>query len=415
MNIFKITTLTRTLFFIVTDIFFIALSIWLAFILRFDGDIPVQYFSLIYKMIGLAIIFIIPIFYFQKLYSFSWDYVSANEAISLFKATTLAFLLLIITIFLLSPYFNFPSSIIFISYILVFIFCGVLRFSKRIYLRIIGQNRMSDKETTLIVGAGDAGEQILRSIISSNKTSYYPIGFVDDNPMKKGVLIHGIKVLGKISDIPNLTESLQIKQLIIAFPSAGSKKIREAVEFGKKADIWKIKIAPPLSEIIRGHVSFKILKDVEVEDLLGREPVNLNTKEIEIFIKDKSVLITGAAGSIGSELSRQVAKFKPMTLLLLDQDETGIFNISRELEGYFPGLKIQRFVADITDKEKTNKIFEQFRPEIIFHAAAYKHVPLMEENVDEAVKNNIFGTKNLAEAAISFNAEKFIFISTDKS
>lgn len=279
----------------------------------------------------------------------------------------------------------------------------------------MGHSRMLEKTVTLIVGAGDAGEQILRSIIASSKTSYHPIGFVDDNPIKRGVAIHGLKVLGGISDIPNIVRSKKVKQLIIALPSVGNKKIREAVEAGKKAGVWKIKIAPPLSEIIRGEVSFKNLKNVEVEDLLGREQVNLDQKQIENFVKGKTVLITGAAGSIGSELSRQVAKFKPDFLLLLDQDETGIFNISNELARDIPNLKIQRLVADVTDNKKLDKVFIEFKPKIVFHAAAYKHVPLMEENADEAVKNNIFGTKNLAEASVAFNVERFIFISTDKA
>ena len=418
LNPFRKTTLTKTLFFVTADIISVAVSIWLAFIFRFDSNIPSQYFPFIYRMIGLAIIFILPVFYFQKLYSFSWSYVSTNEVISLFKGTTIAFVFLSVAIFI-SHYFphftNFPRSTIFISYLLVFILCGTVRFSKRIYLRIIGQNRLVEKERTLIVGAGDAGEQILRSIISSDKSHYYPIGFVDDNPIKKGIAIHGLRVLGKISDIPGVVEKYQVKQIIIALPSAGGKEIKGAVELGKKAGIWKIKIAPPLYEIIRGQVSFKNLKDVEVEDLLGREEVSLDTKQIESFIRDKSVLITGAAGSIGSELSRQVAKFKPAVILLLDQDETGIFNISKELEGNFPNLKMCRLVADVTDREKVNKIFEKFKPQIVIHAAAYKHVPLMEENIDEAVKNNVFGTKKLAEAAVDFNAEKFIFISTDKA
>jgi len=417
-NIFKKTALTKTIFFVATDIICAAVSVWLAFLLRFDFNIPLQYFSFIYRMIALVVIFVLPVFYFQKLYSFSWSYVSTNELISLFNATTIAFIFLAIVIFLSHhfPHFiNFPRSTIVISYLIFFILCGALRFSKRIYLRVIGQNRLLEKDRTLIVGAGDAGEQILRSIISSAKSPYYPVGFVDDNPIKKGVAIHGLKVLGKVSDIPNIAESQQIKQLIIALPLAGSRKIREAVELGKKAGIWKIKIAPPLSEIIRGQVSFKNLKDVEVEDLLGRDQFDLNTDQIESFIKGKTVLITGAAGSIGSELSRQISKFKPNSLLLLDQDETGIFNISKELEQNFPGLKIKHLVADVADREKVNKIFELLKPEIIFHAAAYKHVPLMEENADEAVKNNIFGTKNLVNAAVDFNTEKFIFISTDKA
>ncbi len=416
--IFKKTALKRTLFFVLSDIFFVALSVWLAFLLRFDGNIPSQYFPFILRMAALAVIFIIPTFYLQKLYSFSWSYVSTNDAISLFKATTTAFIFLSVAIFL-SYYFphfiSFPRSTIFISYFLVFIFCGFLRFSKRIYLRIFNQNRISEKERTLIVGAGDAGEQILRSIISSNKTPYYPIGFVDDNPMKRGVIIHGLEVLGKISDIPRVSADNNIKQMIIALPSADNKIIKTAVEFGRKAKIRKIKIAPPLSEIIRGRVSFKNLKDIDAEDLLGRKQVVIDTKQIENFIKNKAVLITGAAGSIGSELSRQVAKFKPSILFLLDQDETGIFHISKELENDFADLDIESFVADITDKEKIIGIFKKARPKIVFHAAAYKHVPLMEANPDEAVKNNIFGTKNLAEASLEFFAEKFIFISTDKA
>ncbi len=417
-SIFKRTSLNRTLFFIITDIFFIALSVWLSFILRFDGNIPSQYSPFIYRMIILAVIFIIPTFYFQKLYSFSWSYVSANELISLFKAITIAFIFLSITIFL-SYYFphfiNFPRSTIFASYILVFIFTGGTRFAKRIYLRIFDSGKFSEKEKTLIVGAGDAGEQILRSIISSRKSKYSPVGFVDDNKIKQGVMIHGFKVLGKISDIPKVVAEKQIKKLIIALPSAGNKIIKDAVELGRKAGVRKIKIAPALSEIIRGEVSFKNLKTVEVEDLLARSKVLLNTKQIEDFIKNKTILITGAAGSIGSELSRQTANFHPLELLILDQDETGIFNISEKLKDSHPDLNIKSFIADVRDKNKINEIFEKFKPKVVFHAAAYKHVPLMEENPDEAVKNNIFGTKVVAESAMNFGAEKFIFISTDKA
>jgi FlaA1/EpsC-like NDP-sugar epimerase len=417
-NPFKRTSLTRTLFFIAADVVSVALSIWLAFLFRFDSSIPARYFPFIYWMILAAAIFVVLVFHFQKLYSFSWSYVSTNELISLFKATTIAFIFLSVAIYISYhfPHFvNFPRSVIFMSYILVFVFSGGARFSKRVYLRAYGQKALSGKNKTIIVGAGDAGEQILRSIISSSKNPYYPIGFVDDNPIKKGVVIHGLRVLGKVSDIPHLAKTYQINQLIIALPSAGRKKIKEAVDFGKEANIWKIKIAPPLSEIIRGQVSFKNLKDIEVEDLLGREQVVLDTKSIENFIKNKIVLVTGAAGSIGSELSRQVAKFNPSLIVLLDQDETGIFNISNELGRDFPGLKIQRVIADITDKDKIGQVFEKFEPKIVFHAAAYKHVPLMEENVDEAVKNNIFGTKILAEVSLASGVEKFILISTDKA
>jgi len=416
--LFKKTVLAKIIFFILADIFLISIAVLLAFLIRFDGQIPSQYFPFVPRIITLAVIFTIPIFYFQGLYFFSWSYVSTSDAVSLFKATTISFIFLSITIFIskYSPSFqNFPRSILLISYILVFIFCGGIRIAKRVYLHITGSTRMAKKERTLIIGAGDAGEQILRSIISSKISPYYPIGFVDDSSIKQGISIHGYKVLGKILDIPKIIIDHQIKELIIALPSVGNVTIKRAIELGRKAGLRKIKIAPPLSEIIDGRVSFKNLKNVDVEDLLGREGINLNTKQIENFIKNKVILVTGAAGSIGSELSGQTAKFNPNLLLLLDQDETGIFNISKELENNFPDLKIQPVIADIRDKEKIGEIFEKFQPKIVFHAAAYKHVPLMEKNPDEAVKNNIFGTENLVNISLKQNVEKFIFISTDKA
>ena len=203
--------------------------------------------------------------------------------------------------------------------------------------------------------------------------------------------------------------------MIVALPSADSKSVKDAVDLGRQSGIKKIKIFPSLSEIIRTGASLKDLKDMEVEDLLGRDSVSFGTSEIEKLIKNKVILITGAAGSIGSELSRQTAKFHPKVLILLDQDETGIFNITQELNYIFPDLKIESLVADIKDKEKINSIFNKYQPKIIFHAAAYKHVPLMEDNPDQAIKNNIFGTKNLAEACLKNKTEKFIFISTDKA
>lgn len=402
----------------VFDIFFIALSVWLAFAMRFDGNIPSQYNPFIARMIILAVVFTIPVFYFQKLYSFSWAYVSASELVSLFKAVTISFLFLSVAIFI-SHYFprfvNFPRSTIFVSYFLVLIFCSLTRFSKRIYLHSSGFKRMEHQEKTLIVGAGDAGEQIVRNILSAKTNTYFPIGFIDDSPMKKGVTIHGLKVLGGILDIPGIVKNYQVKQLIIAIPSADSATVKKAVELGRQAGLYKIKIIPPIGQMMRGEVSLKNLKDVDVEDLLGRSEITLDKKQIENFINGSVVLITGAAGSIGSELSRQVAKFKPSTLVLLDQDETGVFSILHEMKEKFPALEIKSFVADICGRENINAIFEEIKPRVVFHAAAYKHVPLMEAQPDEAVKNNILGTRVLAKATMAFGVEKFIFISTDKA
>jgi len=420
LSFLKRTTRTRLLFFLVADVFFIICSIFLAFLLRFDGEIPSQYFEgILPGMIVLTLISCLPIFYFLKLYSFSWSYVSTNELISLAKAVTLSFLFLGASLFILRDqliFQGFPRSTLIIGYFLVFIFCGGIRLAKRIYLELFkGRKIEKEKEKTLIVGAGDAGEQILRSILSSKKNSYSPVGFIDDNSAKQGLIIHGLKVLGKIKDIPKLVKEQGIEELIIALSSAGSKPIIEAVELGRKAGLQKIKVVPSAAEIMNGQVSIRTLRELQAEDLLGREPVLLDTKAIAEFVQNKKILITGAAGSIGSELSRQIAKFKPSLLLLLDQEETGIFNISEELKSKFPHLKIRHLIADIREKEKINQVFTGFKPNIIFHAAAYKHVSLMEEHSDEAVKDNIFGTEIVAQASLQSGVEKFIFISTDKA
>lgn len=407
----------RKFFFLFLDVVSIVLAVFLSFLVRFEGEIPPQYFSNIWGIIGIAILFSLPVFSFFRLYSFSWAYVSAQELISLIKGTFVAFSLIALAFFLLrdqSVFHGFPRSTLLISFIFIFIFSGASRFAKRLYLQIFS-GRSSEKERTLIVGAGNAGEQILRSIQVSRESNYNPVGFVDDDSQKQGILIHGIKVLGKIGDIPRVVREENVEGLIIALSSASSPVIRRAVELGRQARLKKIKIIPSLGEIINGQISTGLLREVEMEDLLGREPVLLDKTGLTNFLGNKKVLITGAAGSIGSELSRQVAKFEPSSLLLLDQDETGIFNISEELKDRFPKMNIQSRVCDILDEKKIGKIFSVFLPQVVFHAAAYKHVPLMEESPDEAAKNNIFGTEVLTRAALAVGTEKLVFISTDKA
>ena len=412
------TKTNRLLFFMTADIVFIFFSVWLSFFLKFDYSIPSQYFASIWKTSILSVFFIIPVFYLQGLYTFSWSFVSNKELISLFKALTLGFFFMALAIFIskdFNAFIGFPRSVLLISYFLIFLFSGSLRFSKKIYHSIIYGGNKIGRERTLIVGASDAGEQILRSILSSSDSPYFPVGFADDSRIKQNVNIHGVKVLGKVFDIPKIVKEHQVSQMIIALPSAGSKVIKDAVDLGRKSGIKKIKIFPPLSEIIKGNMPLGNLKNVEIEDLLGRDSVSLDTAQIGKLIKGKTILITGAAGSIGSELSRQIARFLPIHLILLDQDETGIFNISQELRYGLPNLKIDLLIADITDQEKIGHIFEKYRPHIVFHAAAYKHVPLMENDPYEAIKNNILGTGIVADAAVKNNVSRFILISTDKA
>ena len=396
--------------FLILDILLISLAIWLSFILRFDGSIPSIYMEqgIIIKMIFFALVFLLPIFYAYELYSFSWSYVSTNELIALFKAITLGFGFLIVALYASKALEYFPRSVIIISYVLIFIFSGSIRFSKRVYSNILDKNK---GKKTLILGAGDAGEQILRSIQISKEAKYYPVGFIDDDQSKKGLIIHSVKVLGGIKDIPATIQQEQAECLIIALPSASSEIIKEAVALGREAGLNEIKILPSLAEIINGKVALKNLREIQIEDLLGRKQITLDTNSIESFINNKVVLITGAAGSIGSELSRQVVKFHPNLVLLLDQEETGIFNISKELQDF----EVKSFVVDIGDKDKINEIFGKFKPDVVFHTAAYKHVPLMEAQPDEAVKNNIFNLRIVAEASLAHKSERFVFISTDKA
>jgi FlaA1/EpsC-like NDP-sugar epimerase len=412
---FKRTALTRTLFFMAADVLLVVLAVWLSFILRFDGTVPPEFVSALEITTVLAVVFLVPIFYFFGLYSFSWSYISTRELVSLIFGSTFSFLFLGTAIFLsrdFASFEGFPRSTLFVSYILAVFFTAGIRFSKKVYIQFLRKGNFSaNRERVLIVGAGDAGEQLARSMQSTGH--YQPVGFVDDSPVKKGSYIHGIKVLGSVENIPEIVLQNKIESIIVAFPSARTEVVKKAVEMGRKAGVSKIKILPPLSEIVDGQVSLSDIRDFKMEDLLQRYPVISDHKPDENFLKDKVVLVAGAAGSIGSELCRQIAKLNPSLLLLLDQDETGIFNIQKEIKENF--LKALPIIADIQDKAKIRKIFEKFKPDVVFHAAAYKHVPLMEQEPEEAVKNNIIGTEIVAKSALDFNAEKFIFISTDKA
>ena len=410
----------RFAFFLIADIFFVVLSVWLAFLLRFEGEIPAQYFQGGFQA-ALALVFLatIPVFVFFRMYSFTWSYVSMGDLLLLARALFVSALLGAGAFFFLrgEEFFSgFPRSVFLLAYLLMFLFTAGLRLSKRAYLQwTAGRKNRAQKERTLIVGARDEGEELLRSMLQSQKSKYLPVGFVDANSSRVGATIHGVGVLGTIDDITRIVQEYEVETVIIALPAANSKEIRMAVELGRKAGLQNIQIVPPLSELIGGQISIRELRGVQVEDLLGRDQVALDQEAIKRFVANKRILITGASGSIGAELSRQIARFSPASVILLDQDETGMFWISREMQERFPQIERHAIVADIRDEQKMRSILELHGPEIIFHAAAYKHVPLMEMHADEAVKNNIFGTRTVAELAIQQGVEKFIFISTDKA
>lgn len=266
----------------------------------------------------------------------------------------------------------------------------------------------------LIVGAGNAGESLLREMLRRKDSQYEVVGFVDDDPAKLGTEINGIAVLGTVDDLPAICKKQSIDEIAIAIPTATRKQLRRVVQVCQGTKI-RFSTVPSLTDIAEGKLQVSQMRDVEINDLLGREEVNLDMDKIQHFLKDKVILVTGAGGSIGSEMCRQVSFFKPRQLLLLEQAENPLFFIERELQKTSPTVSLGCIIADITDKYRIEQVFSQYRPQVIIHAAAHKHVPLMEQNPGEAIKNNINGTRTVANAADAFGAECFVMISTDKA
>lgn len=407
----------RALFFLTVDIFLIALSMYGSFLLRFEFRFPPRYLEDLWVLLLIAPAVKIPIFYLQGLYRISWSYVSIQELLSVFQGVLYSFLLLGTALFILrdTPAFiGFPRSILFIDFFLTLVLIGGFRSAKRVYLQFVKRFPMEGRRT-LIVGAGDAGEQLLRSMLKSGRSDYLLVGFVDDDPGKVGTSIQRVKVLSTREEIPRVVEAYDVEELLIAMPSVPSKVIKETVELGRQAKVPSIKIPPDIGELLSGQVELADVREVQLEDLLGREPVRIDTREIEGYLKNKAVLVTGVAGSIGSELCRQIAKFQPKKLIMLDHEETVLFEIDWELKEKFPRLERVAILGDIKDEGKMGRIFAQHKPKVVFHAAAYKHVEMARKHPDEAVKNNILGTLNVGEAAINAGAERFILISTDKA
>ncbi len=273
----------------------------------------------------------------------------------------------------------------------------------------------SNAKPVLIVGAGMAGV-IVADVLgnSQDRDDFEPVGYVDDDPDKQNKILHGLQVLGTKEDIPSLVERHKIKEIIIAIPSASGQVISQIIEICHRTKV-RLKILPGFYDLITGKIEISKIRNVEVDDLLGRKPVSLDVDEIAGYLTDRKVLVTGAGGSIGSEISRQIARFSPKEIVLLGRGENSIFEIELKLREVFSELRLTPEIGDVKDHLRINRIFEQHRPDVVFHAAAHKHVPLMERCPDEAVKNNIIGTYNLADVACRYGAATFVLISTDKA
>jgi len=411
----------RRSFFFLFDTLLISGAMYFSFWCRFNGDIPSKYDETIFYYIGLAIVCKLFFLLLYNLYDISWRFVGLNELFKLFKAVSFGTLALGMSLYLLrliEPFSAtvFPRSVLIIDYLFSLVFIGGLRISKRVLLEGLKSTLKAKgpMRRVLIVGAGSAGEQIVRDMIREKSFNFVPVGFIDDDPSKRSIKIHGIKVLGKKEDIPEIIESNKIDEVLIAIPSAESKEIKAIVDSVREVKAMNdIKILPGTVDLVNGKVSLSDVKKVRLEDLLGREPVEIDYEAIKKFIEGKTVLVTGAGGSIGSEVVETASRFNPRQLIALDNDETELFYLENRIK--HSDNRIIYTVGDIRDLNRVSEIFGTYRPNIVIHAAAYKHVPLLESHLNEAVKTNILGTKILAEQSVKTGVEKFTFVSTDKA
>jgi len=293
-----------------------------------------------------------------------------------------------------------------------------LRISYRTMRRIVMKTELrqnaSDSQRVLIVGAGEAGNMIVRELFKRPELKKMPVGVVDDDKNKQGKCVYDVPVLGTIDDVEQIVKNHCIDEIIICIANINPKRKREIINICKKTDA-KIKTIPGIYEIIDGKVNITKVRDVQIEDLLGREPIKMNLDDMNGIIKDKIIMVTGGGGSIGSELCRQIVKYEPKQLVLIDIYENNAYDIQQEIKRHFPEIDLKVLIASVRDEHKMDKIFEQYRPEIVFHAAAHKHVPLMEDSPCEAIKNNVFGTQNVVNLSDKYNVKKFVLISTDKA
>jgi len=309
-----------------------------------------------------------------------------------------------------------PRSALGIDWLLSLVLIGGSRFALRILAEQSNAPRLRDGKAkrVLIIGAGDAGALVVRELQKPSQLNLIPIGFLDDDPAKQKHQIYGVSVIGKVNKLSQILDNQQVDEVIIAIPSAPGNIIRLVNDACRQKGIAS-RTMPGIYELLGGKVSVNRLREVDITDLLRREPVRVNDEKVGLTLKGKRVLVTGAGGSIGSELCRQIARRNPAELVLLGHGENSIFEILLELQGNYPSLKIIPVIADIRNAQRINSVFETCRPQIVFHAAAHKHVPLMEANPVEAISNNVIGTRNLVQAALDHNIERFVLISTDKA
>ena len=411
------TKFKRVLFFLFFDTIIILLSFYFAFHLRFEFTFPPKYIHRALFWAGGLIIVKIWILHFFKIYNLNWSFVGVSELSSIIKAwfvsVTSIYAFNMILRYSLVDY-NLPRSVIIMDSVLSFGMIGFLRISKRLLMEIF--STIGIRKRTLIIGIDYTSERLVKELKSTRSNKLFPIAFVDENKMRIGTQICGLPVYGGYERIDAIIHDDKIDSVLLNLPTASHKTISEIFELIHKAGVDDIKIVPKIDEFNHEINVVRDIKNLDIDDLLSRQSVKIDYEDIRTFLQDKRILVSGAGGSIGSEITRKLVRFGVHHVIAYEIDETEVFNLQQELKkSIAEGQIIDYIVGDVRDREKLSRIFKQYRPEIIFHASAYKHVPLMEDHPEEAVKTNILGTLNIAELAVEYKVKKFINISTDKA
>ncbi|MEN6440743.1 MAG: nucleoside-diphosphate sugar epimerase/dehydratase [Syntrophobacter sp.] len=412
---------------ILTDAIVFITAFVMAYCLRFEFLLTKVHWNQIKEVLPFLLASKLVVFYFFKLYKGMWRYSSLSDFWRLAQASFVSMLLCVAFVLYSRSFIGFSRAVFLMDALLTFLFSGAFRvairtyYSARTYKRenhdisvSLPEGRSDPSKRILIIGAGDSGEKILREIIENPHLRFCVIGFLDDDPAKRGRAIHGVPVLGCVEKLPDVVERHRIEQVFISAPSATGAQMRRIVEVCKGCDV-SYKTLPAIGQIMDGKVSIKALRDVNYEDLLRRPPVVLNTTGIQDYLSGRVVLVTGAGGSIGSELCRQLIRFGPEKLILLDAGETNLYDIQMELRHELNFDACRAVLARVQHQGIVDEVFKTYRPQVVFHAAAYKHVPMLERNPWEAVFNNVMGSRVVMEMSAKYVAERFVLVSTDKA
>ncbi|MEA2581543.1 MAG: hypothetical protein QOE83_2435 [Actinomycetota bacterium] len=416
------TGLKRIVFFVLADVAVAVAAMYAAFWLRFDYRVPPQY----WRAVPIYILFAVgPVVFTNSLfhlYNLTWRFVGTRDVVNVFASTLVATLAWgLVTYVLQDPlshssahYPKLPNSILGLFPVLLLIGVGGVRMAKRVVAVTQRKGRLDEKRL-LLIGGGRTGERLIYQILHDRMTQYRVVGVIDDDVNKLGTYLHGVRILGGRAAMTAVIERERVDEVLVAMPGAAGSVVRRFVVDARAAGAPMVRIMPSMTDMLEGRVSLSEVREVEVEDLLQRAPAKLDMTAVGEFIYGRTVVVTGSAGSIGAELSRQIARFRPGRLILCDQNESGLFGLEHELRRVAPGVPLFVEIGDVRDRERMRQMFRQYHPQVVFHAAAYKHVPLMELHPQEAVLTNVMGTSVVAQVAAETGAEAFVLISTDKA